>query len=125
MSMYSPQISSAAARIAGSTVSRVVFMRSSANHSKTSWICCGLGFWRSAGENGTPMSLIHPAISLSGWNHRQNARGGLCNYIRGRTHQAHECVAIVFLLSTPAIVAVGIAVWIAKLLAYTRIEIHA
>lgn len=78
MSMYSPQMSSAAARIAGSTVSRVVFMRSSANHSKTSWICCGLGFWRSAGEKGTPMSLMHPAISLSGYNRCQYARGARC-----------------------------------------------
>lgn len=42
-----------------------------------------------------------------------------------QTHQAHECVAIVFLLPSPAIVVVGIAVWIAELLADTRIEIHA
>lgn len=66
--MCSPQISSAAARIAGSTVSRVAFINNSANHSKTFWICCGFGFCRSSGANGTPMSLIHPAISRSGYN---------------------------------------------------------
>ena len=39
ISPYSPQTSSPAARIAGSTVSRVVFVNNSANHSKTFWTC--------------------------------------------------------------------------------------
>lgn len=71
------------------------------------------------------MSLIHPAISLSGWNHCENAQRSQCHRIRSQTHQAHECVAIVLLFSTPAIVVDVIAVRIAELLAYTRTEIHA
>ena len=39
ISPYSPQTSSPAARMAGSTVSRVVFVNSSANHSNTFWTC--------------------------------------------------------------------------------------
>ncbi len=51
--------------MAGSIVSRVEFISSSANHSKIICTCSGFGFWRSATENGTPMSVIQPTISLS------------------------------------------------------------
>jgi hypothetical protein len=53
------------------TTSRVVFISSSASHSKTFWMICGFGFCRSATVNWMPMlppmSLIHPAISWSGY----------------------------------------------------------
>lgn len=72
LSASGPHRSSAAARIAGATTSRVVFMMTSAIHSKTRWMTSGFGFCRSMEVNdrpmGTPMSVIHPAISESGCN---------------------------------------------------------
>jgi hypothetical protein len=56
-------MSSAAARIAGATTSRVVFMSSSASHSKTFWMIWGFGFCRSETLNWMPMSEMQPAIS--------------------------------------------------------------
>lgn len=88
--------SSAAAFMAGATTSRVVFINNSASHSKTFWICWGLGFCRSWMVKGMPMSLIHPAISRSGFTHMtvstiRRLLGG-----PSRTHQRHKRVLIVF-----------------------------
>jgi hypothetical protein len=62
-----PHISSAAARIAGATTSRVVFINNSARYSKTFWMIWGFGFCRSWMLNLIPMSEMHPAISWSGF----------------------------------------------------------
>lgn len=47
-------------------------------------------------ENAIPISLMHPAISLSGWN-------GLSVWLVGSacvlSHQCHEGIAVVFLLA--------------------------
>ena len=59
--------SMAAARMAGATTSRVAFMSTSASHSNTRWICFASGFCRSATVKAMPMSVMHPAISRSGW----------------------------------------------------------
>ena len=109
ISTYSPQTSSAAARIAGSTVSRVAFMRSSANHSKTFCTCCGLGFWRSSGANGTPISEIQPAISPSGYDIISQVLA-LAFRLRGMAHESHEGIAVGLLLlfACLAITALGV-----------------
>jgi hypothetical protein len=54
------------------------------------------------------MSLIHPAISLSGYygisNSSDSPRGV---EFECPTHQAHQCVIIVFLLAGPIMVLLG------------------
>jgi hypothetical protein len=53
--------------MAGATTSRVVFISSSASHSNTFWMICGLGFCRSWVVKLMPMSVMQPAISVSGY----------------------------------------------------------
>lgn len=81
LSASGPQRSSAAARMAGATTSRVVFMTTSAICSKTLWMTSGFGFCKSTEVKvrpmGAPISVIHPAISVSGCS---------CQYCRSRTH---------------------------------------
>lgn len=57
------------------------------------------------------MSLIHPAISLSGCGNVSRCFPGLkielvCE-AEGRTDQAHQCVIIVFLFATPIVLLLG------------------
>jgi hypothetical protein len=54
------------------------------------------------------MSLIHPAISLSGYKSVSNSSGDpLGVEFKCPTHQAHQCVIIVFLLAGPIVVLLG------------------
>lgn len=110
----SPAMSSAAARIAGATTSRVVFIKSSANHSKTFWICCGFGFCKSATEKLMPMSLMQDAISLSGCE----KSGWMRMAMEGVAHQSHERV---LLLGATAMVIHGGDAWRG---AHARIVVH-
>lgn len=86
-----PHMSSAAARMAGATTSRVVFINSSASHSKTFWIICGFGFCKSCTLNLIPMSVMQPAISLSGCVFISN---GLLERPVG-AYQSHEGIVFV------------------------------
>ncbi|KAG9680228.1 kinetochore protein nuf2, partial [Aureobasidium melanogenum] len=65
LSGSSPHKSSAAAFMAGATTSRVVFINSSASHSKTFWICCGLGFCKSWMAKKARLTSVMKASSLS------------------------------------------------------------
>lgn len=118
-SICSPQTSSAAARIAGSTVSLVAFMSNSANHSKTFCICCGFGLCRSSEENGTPISLMHPTISRSGcYCPLEFANPSTSRQV---THKAHKGIAVILLLATVAIIAGSLRT---KLVAHSCVEVH-
>lgn len=90
-------------------------MSSSANHSNTIWICWAFGLARSARVNGIPISLIHPAISLSGYFMLVSDESSGKN----QAHQAHEGVIFVLLLATPTVVLVAL-----ELLAHTAVISH-
>lgn len=61
---------------------------------------CGLGFKRSEGWNGMPISLIHDAISLSDYD------ASVSMFIMleyGATDQAHEIGRVLLFLLDPAL----------------------